>query len=197
MKTLLIDDMRDLPATFVARDYFAGIEALENHEWDVLLLDHDLATWDDDGNEKTGYDVMCWLEEHPEHLPRDEIRIVSANPIGRQRMQIVIDKLYNDRLPDYFKPVNNTICPLCDRFLPESEVSSHHLRTKLKAGSSSETVNIHRVCHSKIHSLFTESELYYTYNTIYKLKEHADIQTFIKWVSKKDPTFYDSNKLKR
>lgn len=94
MNILLIDDLRNIPATHIARDYFAGIEALELGVWDVLLLDHDLASYEDDGTERTGYDVMCWLEEHPEYLPRKEIKIVSANPVGRARMQIVIDKLY-------------------------------------------------------------------------------------------------------
>lgn len=97
MKILLIDDIRNLPATKVARDYFSGVEALETSEWDVLLLDHDLACYDEDGKEWTGYDVMCWLEEHPEHLPKQEIKIVSSNPVGRDRMQSVIDKLYSNR----------------------------------------------------------------------------------------------------
>lgn len=38
MKILPIDDIRNLPATKVARDYFSGVEALETSEWDVLLL---------------------------------------------------------------------------------------------------------------------------------------------------------------
>lgn len=94
MKILLIDDIRNLPATKVARDYFSGVEALQSEEWDVLLLDHDLACYDADGREWTGYDVMCWLEEHPEHIPKKEIHIVSSNPVGRSRMQCIIDKLY-------------------------------------------------------------------------------------------------------
>lgn len=197
MKTLLIDDIRNLPATKVARDYFSGIEALENAEWDILLLDHDLACYDEDGKEWTGYDVMCWLEAHPEHLPKQEIRIVSSNPVGRNRMQTVIDKLYMERLPEYMRPQGGDKCPLCGRFLPKSERSAHHLKTKLKAGVNSETVDLHRICHSKIHSLFTESEIFYNYDTIEKLKANVDIQNFIKWVSKKEPNFYDSNKLSR
>ena len=68
-RTLLIDDTRNLPATLTARDYNTGIEALKTGGWDLLLLDHDLASFDDDGRERTGYDVMCWLEENPQFLP--------------------------------------------------------------------------------------------------------------------------------
>jgi hypothetical protein len=41
-----------------------------------------------------------------------------------------------------------------------------------------------------------KSELAVTYNTVDKLKTHPDIQTFIKWVAKKDPYFYTSPKSK-
>lgn len=37
MKILLIDDIRNLPATKVARDYFSGVEALQSEEWDDRL----------------------------------------------------------------------------------------------------------------------------------------------------------------
>lgn len=94
IKTLLIDDMRNLKADRVARTFDEGITALQEEVWDVLLLDHDLGCFDSDGKEYTGYDIMCWLEENPEFLPVCDIRIVSSNPVGRQRMQQVIDKLY-------------------------------------------------------------------------------------------------------
>lgn len=103
MRILLIDDVRlpsyvqgtygiDLEATaewHVAKNYEEGVSLLRQGGWDMLCLDHDL------GNEtaKTGYDVMCFLEENTQYLPK-EIFIVSANPVGRKRMQQVIDKLY-------------------------------------------------------------------------------------------------------
>jgi hypothetical protein len=63
--------------------------------WDVLYLDHDISSYED-GREYTGYDVMCFLEANPHLLPR-EIRLVTANPAGRVRMQAVIEKLYGKR----------------------------------------------------------------------------------------------------
>ncbi len=86
-------------------------------------------------------------------------------------------------------------CPLCSRELvPGASIDEHHLIPKLKAGRKGPTVTIHKVCHAKIHSLFTEAELARVYNTIEKLLEHEEIQKFVAWVSKKHAEFYESSK---
>lgn len=56
--------------------------------WDMVYLDHDL------GGEQTGYDIMCWLEANPVYLPK-EIVIITSNPVGRQRMEVVRKRLYD------------------------------------------------------------------------------------------------------
>ena len=95
MRTLLIDDVRDLIADVIARNYDEGIRQLKfNGPWDKLLLDHDLASFDADGKEKTGYDVMCFLEEFQEYLPK-LIVCVSANPVGARRIESVIRGIYD------------------------------------------------------------------------------------------------------
>lgn len=64
MRTLLIDDLRNLKADVIARNPTEGILLLENcGPWDLLLLDHDMATYDEKGKEITGYDVLLWIEE--------------------------------------------------------------------------------------------------------------------------------------
>ena len=84
-------------------------------------------------------------------------------------------------------------CPICSRIMIEGDsVNEHHFTPKCKGGK--EKTPLHRICHTKIHSLFSESELANYYNTPERLKEHEDIQKFIKWVSKKDPEFYESSK---
>lgn len=97
MRTLLIDDYRSLAsAQVIARNYDEGIKQLElNGPWDALLLDHDLGSYNDDGQEMTGYSVVCWLEENTEYLPK-HIQCVSSSPVGRQRINMVINKLYGD-----------------------------------------------------------------------------------------------------
>lgn len=86
-------------------------------------------------------------------------------------------------------------CPLCARELVTGpSIDEHHLIPRLKGGRKGPTVMLHKVCHTKIHSVFTESELARVYNTIEKLLEHPDIQKFVEWVRKKPPEFYESSK---
>lgn len=97
-KVLVIDDIRVFHyATKHARDYWDGIKALESERWDLLLLDHDLASIDPNGREYTGYDILCYLEQNPQYLP-SRIDLVTANPVGRQRMQALIQRLYDGQV---------------------------------------------------------------------------------------------------
>lgn len=91
--------------------------------------------------------------------------------------------------------MDDQTCVLCGRELgTSSSVSRHHLIPKSKGGRYSETILIHNICHQKIHSVFSEKELQRHYHTVEALKSHPAIQKFIRWVSKKDPDFYQSNK---
>ena len=99
LRTLLIDDIRNFNVDRVCRTYEDGINALKSEKWDILYLDHDLGDSYEDSEgvhrELTGYSIMCWLEEHPEHLP-GEIEFVTANPVGRDKMMAVRRKLYEE-----------------------------------------------------------------------------------------------------
>lgn len=87
-------------------------------------------------------------------------------------------------------------CPLCGRPLFEGpSINEHHLLPKTYKGK--ETVLIHKICHSKIHSVFTERELYDHYHTPERLLSHPEIEKFVKWVRKKDPEFMDRNRATR
>lgn len=90
--------------------------------------------------------------------------------------------------------VNDDICPLCERQLGKINVSKHHLIPKSRGGKYSAVVLLHNICHQKIHSVFSEKELKKEFNTIEKLKKNDEVLKFIKWVSKKDPSFYQKNK---
>ncbi|MEL6835329.1 MAG: HNH endonuclease [Bacteroidota bacterium] len=73
-------------------------------------------------------------------------------------------------------------------------ISKHHLIPKSKGGTHGATIMIHNICHQKIHSLFTEKELSENYNTVEKLRASEEMRKFIKWVGKKDPSFYQRNR---
>lgn len=85
----------------------------------------------------------------------------------------------------------NDICALCGRELA-MPYDEHHVVPKSRGGM--ETVLLHRICHSKIHSVFHNRELQQEYNTIDKLREHPDIKKFINWLKRKPPGFYKKTK---
>jgi len=90
-RVLLIDDMRNIKADRVCRTFDEGLKALrDDGPWDVLLLDHDLG---DKNPRKTGYDLLVFLEEYPRYLPK-QIRLVTQNPVGVEKMTKLIDALY-------------------------------------------------------------------------------------------------------
>lgn len=81
-------------------------------------------------------------------------------------------------------------CPICDREMIEGpSIDRHHFLPKCRGGR--ETEYVHKICHRKIHATFTEKELEKKYNNPELVKSHPEIQKFIKWVSKKEPDFYD------
>jgi hypothetical protein len=70
-------------------------------------------------------------------------------------------------------------------------IDEHHLIPKTFGGKDKEPV--HKICHRKLHATFTEREMAKFYNTWSLLKNHPEIQKFIKWVSKKEPEFYSGS----
>ncbi len=87
-------------------------------------------------------------------------------------------------------------CPMCDRALvPGPSVDGHHLVPVLKGGRKKEPV--HRICHTKIHSLWSENELRDTYNNWPAIRADDRIQKFVRWLSKKPADYYDSNRIAR
>ncbi|MFT5953762.1 MAG: hypothetical protein ACI8QD_000600 [Cyclobacteriaceae bacterium] len=86
------------------------------------------------------------------------------------------------------------ICSVCDRELGTTNISKHHLIPKSKGGRNSELIIIHNICHQKIHSVFSEKELQENYHSVLEIKGHDEMKKFLKWISKKDPGFYQRNK---
>ncbi|MEM7040420.1 MAG: hypothetical protein AAF570_25865, partial [Bacteroidota bacterium] len=84
-------------------------------------------------------------------------------------------------------------CPICGRpMLKDIAVNEHHLKPKSLKGR--ETITLHVICHSKIHSVFTIRELYTHYHTPERIRAHPEMEKFIKWVRKKPPEFRDRNR---
>ena len=79
--------------------------------------------------------------------------------------------------------------------MSDTNSNLHHLYTVLKNGKGSDTVRLHVICHGKIHSIWSESELMSYYNTIDRIMSDDRMIKFSKWVSSKDDDFTDSNKM--
>lgn len=85
-------------------------------------------------------------------------------------------------------------CPLCDRpLVPGPSVNEHHLIPKCEGGKDAHP--IHRICHSKIHSIWSENELRDVYNTFEAIRADERIQKFVRWVSKKAPEYRSRNRM--
>ena len=83
------------------------------------------------------------------------------------------------------------ICCICHRPLGDVHIEEHHLLPKTFKGR--DTVPIHKVCHQKIHATFAERELLNYYHTADRIREHEQMQKFIKWVKNKPLDYYDKN----
>lgn len=84
------------------------------------------------------------------------------------------------------------ICPICDREMWKGpSIDEHHFTPKCRGGK--ETKTLHRICHRKIHSIWTEKELEKEFNDPNKVCAHPEMIKFIAWVQKKEPDFYDKN----
>lgn len=99
-------------------------------------------------------------------------------------------KKNREPLESWYQPRMAPVCPLCEREIPPEQKDEHHLVPRLKGGK--ETQALHRICHRQIHALFTEAELAQKYSSADALLEHPDIQTFVQWVKKKPPGFYEA-----
>ncbi|MEQ9488050.1 MAG: HNH endonuclease [Alphaproteobacteria bacterium] len=79
-------------------------------------------------------------------------------------------------------------CPICGRpMIDGASVDRHHWIPKKEGGA--EWSHLHRICHKKLHSLFSEKELAASFSTPKALQEQPDIRTFVSWV-RKQPAEY-------
>lgn len=80
MRTLLIDDIRDIHCDVTARNVeVAKAVLLSGLSFDVVYLDHDL------GCRETGLDILRWMfavDVRPKHVV-----LVTMNPVGRRNME--------------------------------------------------------------------------------------------------------------
>jgi hypothetical protein len=91
---LWLDDVRKPPddSWHWVRTAEEAVAWLRQDVVSCASLDHDLDLLNLGGEPKTGYDVACWLEKHPEHYPPGGVVVHSMNPVGAERMQVALAK---------------------------------------------------------------------------------------------------------
>lgn len=62
-----------------------------------------------------------------------------------------------------------------------------------KGGKYTTTLLLHKVCHDKIHAVFSDTGLKRHYHTIERIQQNESMASFIKWVQKKEPEYYDKS----
>ena len=84
------------------------------------------------------------------------------------------------------------LCPICSRpMFDDGATDKHHMTPKSRGGKV--TTRIHRVCHSFIHSMWTEKELEEQFSDPSAILADEQAQFFVAWVSKKPPSYYDKS----
>lgn len=97
---LWVDDERPIPSDCgkewcSARTAYEALLKLELLQFEVISLDHDLASFI--GNKEiTGYDVLLWLVERKlnGHYVPPCIKIHTANPVGAQKMLDTVERYW-------------------------------------------------------------------------------------------------------
>ena len=84
-------------------------------------------------------------------------------------------------------------CPICGRSLISGRsIDRHHWVPKSRGGRDQAWV--HKICHRKLHSLFTTKELRDEVHSPEAARQHPEMQAFLKWVRKQPPEYYDNSR---
>ena len=114
MTKLYLDDVRFPLQTYpydpnwlVVRNYTEFVSAIENHfsDLEMVSFDHDIDSYDENGNELTGYDSLKYLcgyiEANNLDISNLRLNFHTANPVGKENM-----RKYWQNFKNYYRSVN-------------------------------------------------------------------------------------------
>lgn len=88
------------------------------------------------------------------------------------------------------------ICPICTRGMVKGISSDdHHWIPQSKGGKKGPKSTIHRICHDKIHSIWSEKELAKVYNNADIIRNAPEMKEFLAWIANKVEDFYMPTKM--
>ena len=113
---LYLDDIRNPHQTyhndsdwFVVRNYNEFVSVIEKHfsDLEVISFDHDIDSYNDDGNVVTGYDRVKWLCDYILDNNLDisnlTLNFHTANPVGKENMETYWKNFRNYYFSTYLK----------------------------------------------------------------------------------------------
>ncbi len=81
-------------------------------------------------------------------------------------------------------------CPVCGRDMSDGpSVDRHHWTPRTKGGREADP--LHVICHRMIHRVFSEAELAAGFVTPEAIREHPEMERFIRWVRRKPADYVD------
>ena len=75
-------------------------------------------------------------------------------------------------------------CSLCERKVPPTLITQHHLTPKERGGKAEHKTPMCKPCHKQLHAVFTNKELEQRYASIEALRSAESLQPFLKWIRK-------------
>jgi 5-methylcytosine-specific restriction enzyme A len=79
-------------------------------------------------------------------------------------------------------------CGLCERSFEEAALTEHHLLPRSEGGTQEHVALLCRQCHSTVHATFHNKTLAVLYSKIEALRSASELQAYLKWVRRQDPT---------
>jgi 5-methylcytosine-specific restriction protein A len=82
------------------------------------------------------------------------------------------------------REVETGTCNLCEREVPRSLITLHHLRPREKGGTAEHRTPLCRPCHKQLHAVYSNKTLAQSLDSIERLKRAPELQLFLGWIRK-------------
>lgn len=78
-------------------------------------------------------------------------------------------------------------CSLCQRNVPKSLITLHHLKPKERGGKANHRTPLCKPCHKRLHAQYSNKELDQKLDSIESLRQAEGLQPFLTWIRKQKP----------
>lgn len=85
------------------------------------------------------------------------------------------------------QPEDFGTCALCQRQVPASMITLHHLTPREKGGKAEHRTSLCKPCHKQLHATFSNSTLADQYDSIESLRAAPLLAPFLNWIRKQKP----------